>query len=132
MNTIVKSVCLQRENNCLIYSIYSIYYYSSRIAEVRQRGGVKGAAGLLEHNEKNPPQNTPAKQLKHKEDRQISVRGAAVLRSKKRTPMFLTEDWAPGGLCCLVQVHVCVCLSAKLQKLQVKIICQRLTKAYEI
>lgn len=60
---------------------------NSRFSDVRQRDGVKCTAGLLEHCEKNTPQNTPAKQLKHKEARQISVTGAAVLRSPKSTPI---------------------------------------------
>lgn len=45
--------------------------------------------------------------------------------------LFLTEGWAPGGLFCL-QARVPFCFSAKLQKLQVKIICQRLMKGSEI
>lgn len=39
--------------------------------------------------------------------------------------LFLTKGCAPGGLSCLGQAHVCFYFSAELQKLQVKVICQR-------
>lgn len=95
-----------------------------------------GQMGLNEveacwNTKKRTPATTPAKQLKHEEDQQISETEVLIPPiGAGCTSCALTG--VSGGLFCLVQAHVGCCFSTKLQKLQVKIIWQQFMKGYGI